>query len=63
MLFIGPFMLFINNNKTQVRLGGKNSTPGANDYIKFPISYSLPLIELFTQGELTMKDSHLMGKA
>ncbi|GAI47513.1 unnamed protein product, partial [marine sediment metagenome] len=41
----------------------KNSTPGTDNDIKFSISYSLPFVELFTQGELTMKDSHFMGKA
>ncbi|GAG84532.1 unnamed protein product [marine sediment metagenome] len=63
MLFIGPFMFLINNNKTQLRLGGKNSTPGTDNDIKFSVSYSLPLVELFSQREFTVKDSHPMGKA
>ncbi len=63
MLFIGPFVFLINNNKTQLRLGGKNGTPGTDNDVKFSVSYSLPLIKLFSQRQFTVEDSHLMGKA
>ncbi|MBA7483557.1 hypothetical protein ES707_19072 [subsurface metagenome] len=55
-------MLLINNYQTQVRLRSKNSAPGTDDNIKLSVSYPLPLIKLFTQGQLAVKDSYLMGK-
>jgi hypothetical protein len=63
MLFIGPFLLLINNDEPKVGLRGKDSTPGTDNDIKFPVSYSLPLVKLLTQRQLGMKDSYLVGEA
>jgi hypothetical protein len=62
LLFIGPFVLLINDDESQIGLRSKDSPPRADDHIEGTLSYEMPLIELLAQRELAVQDGHPLGE-
>ena len=48
-LFVGPFVLFIDNNKAKIGLGGENSASGADDHVELSVFYAVPFVKLLTK--------------
>jgi len=49
VLLVIPFMLLVEYDKSQVGLGGKESTPGASDDVEFAVPYPSPFVILLAR--------------
>ncbi|MBT9166406.1 MAG: hypothetical protein DDT25_01091 [Chloroflexi bacterium] len=63
MLLIGPLVFLVDYDEPQVGLRGKDSASRTDDHIAFAIPNSIPLIELFPWGKLTVEDGHSSREA